>query len=374
MTFKQFIPPIAVNCINPAIHRIVRFMERSSPAAGLMALPEKVESRLSGSITDLLNKTAWYRGEHPDFSALRKAIHLDTGPHQLTHLLVTLAAANCAMFPNVSSWLIYWSALEAQHRFSSVFCGIASHEERLTGHLISELFAARDRLRDEITARMETCKAGRTDAVPKVLDDLLDALGGEFAYADLSTKRQEKHTGADFGLIIKREFSSAPSAFIPLRLQAKKSGSNGRANINAYNRPTPDEQLKRLTVSEIGYYIYYQTETDERGPIIPLIQSADYILDSRQPLGSVDTFLNSLDFASFLLQLLINERKDLITVPTLDEAVLKIVEADEAPPGLIMAIATGGTGVQPLQLDLRTACKEFRMPSPDPEASTMESD
>lgn len=374
MTFRQFIPPIAANCINPAILRVVRYMERSSPAAGLLALPDRIDFRLDEAITDLLKKAAWYHGEHPKFEPLRQAVYLNDGPHQMAHLLVTLAATNCAKFPNVTSWLIYWAALEAQHRFSVVFCGIASHEERLTGHLVSELFAAKDRLVCEVTARMEICKTGRTDAVPKVLDNLLGGLGGDFAYADLSTKRQEQHTGADFGLIVKREFTSASDAFIPIRLQAKKSGRNGRANINAYGRPTRDDQLRRLTASGIGHYIYYQTEMARSGPIAPLVQSADYIMKVGQPLGSVDTFLESLDFASFLLQLLINEREDLMAFPSLDEAVLRIVEADEAPPGMIMAVATGGAAVQPLQVALKAACAQYRNADPDPEPPTKDDD
>lgn len=371
MAFKQFIPPIAAHCINPAIPRIVRYMERSSPAAGLVALPDPIDGRINEAITDLLKKTAWYRGEHPDFDPLRRAVYLNDGPHQMAHLLVTLTASNCAKFPNITSWLIYWAALEAQHRFSSVFCGIASHEERLTGHLVSELFAAKDRLIDEVTGRIETFKTGRTDAVPEILDDLQEGLGGDFAYADLSTKGQEQHTGADFGLILKREFNFAPDAFVPLRLQAKKSGSNGRANIKAYSRLTPDDQLKRLTASGIGHYIYYQTEKDRRGPIAPLVQPADYILTSRQPLGSVDTYLESLDFASFLLRLLIADREDVEAVPTLDQAVMKIVEADEAPPGIIMAVATGGAAVQPLQVDLKAACAQYRQPDLDPTQPTI---
>ena len=365
MTFRQFIPPIAAKCINPTIQRIVQHLEHASPPAGLAALPQELDERLNREITKLLKQAALYQGEHPDFGSLMEAVYVEKRPNQ-TDLLVTLSAADCAKFPNVSAWLIYWAALEAQHRFSSVFCGIASHEERLTGHLVSELFAARDRLAHELKAMINASKVGRADALPLILSDLEHGLGSTFAYADLSTGRQEQHTGADIGLIVKREFNHGPDAFIPLRLQAKKSGSNGRADIKARSRPDDADQLNRLSVSGIGHYLYYSTESTESGPIPPLVQSAGFIVQTSQPLGAVDTFLESLDLASFLLRILIANRDDLVTVATLEAAVTRIVEADHAPPGLIIAVAPGGETVQALRKALMVACEPYWQPDPDP--------
>jgi hypothetical protein len=367
MTFRQFIPEIAATCINPAVTRSVEYLRSTSPPAGLAALPTELDERMSEEVSKLLKQAASYHGKYPDFVAFKRALHLTKAPRQSTHLLVTLSGWDCAKFPNINAWLIYWAALEAQHRFSSVFCGIASHEERLTGHLVSELFAARDRLQHKLGAMIAACREERADGTREVLSDLEKGLGGEFAYADLSTRRQEQHTGADIGLVLEREFSQGGHAFIPLRLQAKRSGSNGRADLKARSRPDDADQLNRLTESEIGHYLYYATESAGCGPIAPLVQSADYIARASQPLGAVNTFQESLDLASFLLRLLITEKKDLITVPTLEDAVMKIVAADVAPPGLMMAIATGRESGPPLRNVLMAACASYRQPHPDPE-------
>ncbi len=47
--------------------------------------------------------------------------------------------------------------------------------------------------------------------------------------------------------------------------------------------------------------------------------------------------------------------------------VTSIVAADVAPPGLIMAIATGKETVQPIRNVLMAACAQCRRPDPDPD-------
>lgn len=101
-----------------------------------------------------------------------------------------------------------------EYAFSSRYCPLGSHEERLTGHLLFEL-----------------CSALATVS-PAVASRSIQTYGQEvkpdFIYEDLAAGNREKYTGADFGIILHVNIPGMPEPHIRGAVfQAKKMASGG---------------------------------------------------------------------------------------------------------------------------------------------------
>lgn len=143
-----------------------------------------------------------------------------------------------------------------EYRFAFRYCPLSSHEERLTGHLISELFSA---------------LAAVGSAVSKKSLELYGTeIELDFAYEDLAAGRRETYTGADFGIVFYVNLPGMPSPHIrSAAFQAKKiTGGGGSASIDI-------NQLKDI-ISFAGndgaYYCFY--DCDGGTCLSPLVSSA----------------------------------------------------------------------------------------------------
>lgn len=185
-------------------------------------------------------------------------------------------------FPQ-SLWALFWALVEAEHRFVRWFVHWWSHEERLTGHLIAQVF---ERLEDFGFYWKQI--SGEKESEMKIW------------YADTATGRRESGTGADLGLILHAHLPGTDEFYKAARFQAKKVGTNGKAEINI-------GQLKNLMDhSGIGHYLFYYQELPEGGILPPLVRKAEDIEgnlgleDLSQQTKSISVLENGWDFATFI--------------------------------------------------------------------------
>ena len=90
-------------------------------------------------------------------------------------------------FENPLFYLLFKAFVYAEIKFVNNFIPQNSHEERLTGHLVSEIA-------NSLSIVSETLKKQAFDLYQTEVDL-------NFDYADLSSNNQEKNTGADLGFI-----------------------------------------------------------------------------------------------------------------------------------------------------------------------------
>ena len=145
--------------------------------------------------------------------------------------------------------LLFKSFVAAEGKFIMNYIPQNSNEERLTGHLVSEL-------------------ENELFILSNYFKDLSNELYGHpiplnFYYADLSSNKQEKITGADLGIIL---YVKMPDQIEPhirvASIQAKKM-NNKYAQIDV-------EQLERLRnkYGENAYYMYYDMSGQHFSPLI----------------------------------------------------------------------------------------------------------
>jgi len=127
-----------------------------------------------------------------------------------------------------------------------------SHEERLTGHLISEVASS-------LSIIGEVFKQ-------KAFELYHSELCLDFHYADLSARLNERVTGADFGLIFHINLPDYQEKINVAIVQAKKLDKRGRIDIDQFRA------LENFT-KEFGYYCFYDMCKQNS----PLIQRADAI-------------------------------------------------------------------------------------------------
>lgn len=215
--------------------------------------------------------------------------------------LIGGALAHPASFDPRPVWALFWALVRAEHEFLARFVPYWSHEERLTGHLVSQMF---ERIHDFGPHWTTLCGIPTADSNVK-------PSRCEIQYFDTATARQEKATGADLGLIIHGEYPWHDEFFKVARFQAKKADGNGKAVIDL-------DQVRALTgTDDLGYYLFYHQTRNERGTPCPTVRPADAFksqLDkaiereegprsgSRSGLGvvTVDSMDAGWDFASFL--------------------------------------------------------------------------
>jgi len=149
---------------------------------------------------------------------------------------------------------LFKALVYAENRFASRFCPLRSNEERLTGHLISEIGSALAVVTPAIADI-----AQRAYGIPVEFD---------FTYSDLSTGGREKETGADFGVAL---FVNLPGMREPLirlaAFQAKKMAKN-KAEIDV-------DQLNAFDgwSEGKGLYTFYDIDRDRgMAPIVARVK------------------------------------------------------------------------------------------------------
>jgi hypothetical protein len=163
-----------------------------------------------------------------------------------------LNSSDC--FDNELFQILFNAFVFAESKFVHNFIPQKSHEERLTGHLISEYISA-----------LEIVKKVFQEKSLELYDENLTL---DFHYTDLSANNREKTTGADFGILFHINLPDYPEEVRAIILQAKKLGHASTININQCNT------LKKFA-GDGAYYCFYDMETPETSS--PLVLSADNI-------------------------------------------------------------------------------------------------
>ncbi len=179
--------------------------------------------------------------------------------------------AECRSLINNPIWfqsplfqLLFKSFVAAEGKFIMNYIPQNSHEERLTGHLVSELENGLFILREYFEG---TANKLYGQNVP---------LG--FYYCDLSANNQEKYTGADLGLIFYVNLPDFPKHIRIAAIQSKKI-KNSSALIDV---PQLEAIIDRY--NEDAYYLFYDRE------VSPLIKSATEIKKKQRNDNTHESF------------------------------------------------------------------------------------
>lgn len=233
-------------------------------------------------------------------------------------------------------WALFWALAKAEHEFLFRFLPFWSNEERLTGHLISQV----------VERFVEFSSPWRALAVEK--DGANSQLN--FWYADTATSRREKETGADVGFVIHAKFRNRDEFLKVIRLQAKKVGPSGSADIEF-------GQVQALLAKEkLGYYLFYHASDRDTWRLPPTICSAERFRDALKKHSEkghpgrgpdkerIAVRNDGFDFASFLTFALADPSADHgRIVPSPSEAVHTLMGGDYpgGPPSRVMVITMG---------------------------------
>ena len=240
-------------------------------------------------------------------------------------------------------WALFWALAKAEHEFLYRFIPFWSHEERLTGHLVSQML---ERIAEFASPWRALSSTGENGAKSHL----------RFWYADIATNRQESVTGADLGLVVHAKFGSDDEFLKVMRVQAKKASSSGRAKIDL------DQTAALLSRSGLGYYLFYHDQDKEqwhRPPTVCSAQRFSSLVEGhqqkapspRKTLGTeyVDTKDDGFDFASFITFAFSDPASEhglLVTTPRDAASALTNGNYPEGPPTRILVI-TMGTEVPP---------------------------
>ena len=162
----------------------------------------------------------------------RKAYPGQNFRHFLNRVLV-----NPLYFNPFCVWALFWALAKAEHQFLFRFIPFWSHEERLTGHLVSQ-----------IIERIEEFKPHWKSLDSYQFRNSTSLF--EIYYADTASGRRESVTGADLGLVVHGIFPNQKEFFKVVRFQAKKVRKSGNARINI---PQAFSLMER---DELGYYLF----------------------------------------------------------------------------------------------------------------------
>jgi hypothetical protein len=236
-------------------------------------------------------------------------------------------------------WALFWALAKAEHEFLFRYVPFWSNEERLTGHLISQMV---ERLTD-FAPRWATLN-GSPEAQAENQCRIY--------YADTATARKESLTGADFGLVIQARLGRQPEYFKVARFQAKKAEKSGSARIDF------DQVAALLNRPSVGYYIFYHYYDRKEWSLPPTVLPASHFKHrletlrqekapvKTQSLGSESTNAQETgyDFATFLTFALADPASEHgAYVLTAEEAVteMMVTRPPLSPPSRVMVITLG---------------------------------
>lgn len=162
----------------------------------------------------------------------------------------------------------------AEARLCLRFVPQGSHEERLTGHLISELEAAILMVEDSFTAEAEA-----RYSEPMYID---------FAYSDLSRGGQtEKTTGGDFGLILVVDLPDRPKIIRYAAIQAKRVKGSTSLDKDQF------DTLSRM-FGNAATYLFYDCEFNTLAP--PMMMRATELHSRKAAKDVTDSFAIDQNF------------------------------------------------------------------------------
>lgn len=197
------------------------------------------------------------------------------------------------VFGNELFNLFFQALVRAEARFVCRYVPQRSHEERLTGNLVSELDAALFLIKDSF----KELAVKRYDA-PKEID---------FYYHDLSRGgRVEKTTGADLGLIFVIDLPDHPFTVRTLTLQAKKVQSNAQIDLAQY------ETLCKKAQEGAAYLFYDMNHRTLTSPLVyeanRLSSEAEECKQARNKSFSLgfDDVLNGTPLSIFILSQIVS--------------------------------------------------------------------
>ena len=157
-------------------------------------------------------------------------------------------------FENPLFYLLFKAFVYAEIKFVNNYIPQNSNEERLTGHLISEIANSLSIINETFEQKAFELYQTKVDL--------------EFHYADLSSNNKEKYTGADLGLIFHINLPDYQEKVNVAIIQSKKFDK--RASIDL----AQIETLKKFA-EKSGYYCFYDMNKKDRNS--PLIQRANSI-------------------------------------------------------------------------------------------------
>ena len=194
----------------------------------------------------------WYQPIIELYDGLLPVDHWNVGL-----FLARLLLNESALFPSPLYQLLFKSFVAAEGKFIMHYIPQNSHEERLAGHLVSELENGLFIVHDFFE---ETAASIYGKTVPL-----------NFYYADLSSNRQEKHTGADLGVIFYVNLPDLPKHIRIAAIQAKKAGQTS-AVIDAGQLDTISKAY-----GDDAYYMFY----DMSDNLSPMIRKAQDIKEDQ---------------------------------------------------------------------------------------------
>jgi len=236
-------------------------------------------------------------------------------------------------------WALFWALAKAEHEFLFRYVPFWSHEERLTGHLISQIV---ERLED--FAPHWASLSGAPEAQAENHCRLF--------YADTATARRESETGADFGLVIHAHFGQRQEYFKVARFQAKKAEENDSALIDF------DQVNALLNRPDVGYFVFYHFHNPKQWSLPPTVLPAKHFQHRRDELqkekaqskstslGKETTHARNAgyDFATFVTFALADPASEHgAYVLTAEDAVTELmrVRPPLSPPSRVMVITLG---------------------------------
>jgi len=162
---------------------------------------------------------------------------------------------------------LFRAVMAAEIRFVGNYIPQNSHEERLTGHLLSETIFSLDLM--EPTVRK------------KLFELYGEEINFDFHYADIATSGMEKNTGGDFALIVEVDLPDIPTFVRAFKFQAKKamppSARVDLGQLDVLSKENP----------EGSYYVFYNLDsksmnTGRRPPLVVSARECQSQLDNKE--------------------------------------------------------------------------------------------
>jgi hypothetical protein len=260
-------------------------------------------------------------------------------------------------------WAIFWALAKAEHTFAIHYLPFWSHEERLTGHFISQLC---ERV-SEFKGRWAELDSSETNK------SWLDVW-----YADTATGNREKETGADLGLIVNGQYLGDREFFKAARFQVKKVPANNTATIKL------DQTQALLGTDNLGFYLFFHGQDRSewrRPPSVALAYAfAEHVSNavnaiqegkrSKQEMGTLsvnDVDRQSFDFAAFITFAFADPGSDCgVMAKSRDESIRMLMGGGPGGPPSRVAIISLGKPID--RVEWLNALKEYvRTPRDDNE-------
>lgn len=247
-------------------------------------------------------------------------------------------------------WVLFWALAKAEHNFLYRYVPFWSNEERLTGHLVSQMIERLEEFSDHWNS------LSRASEPP---------ISCKVSYIDTATARSESLTGADLGLIIHANFPGQEEFLKVARFQAKKAESNGKARIDL------DQAQILLQAEKLSYYLYYHPFQKTSWSLAPTVRRVSaykeeiekaieesHKASTKKRKITIDTHDHGCDLATFITFALADLTAD-HGVPAEDGPQAVRMLMAQAPPLLSrVLIVTLGHG-EPLVLNWEELLREY---------------